>query len=199
MSSIKRRNMNNSIDLLYQQVQDLVNQVSLLKQQFDSFSPTLNDDEDLSSLVATLQTDIANCKTQVASLQSNVNSISNTYTQLVTKVEDNSSEINTLKQMDDEIMSTVASLNVGVNSVQNMAINNRSHIDVLESNFSKHIEESSTYSSDIETLQQQTSSLQESIDNIEQGTTCDNELYFIVKGTYASPDHIQQIIDGTYI
>lgn len=191
--------MNNSIDLLYQQVQDLVNQVSLLKQQFDNFSPTLDDDEDLSSLVATLQTDLANCKAQVTSIQSNVNSLSNTYTQLVTKVEGNSSEINILKQMDDEIMSTVASLNVGVNSVQNMAINNQMHIDSLETNLSKHIEESSTYSSDIETLQKQTSSLQESIDNIEQGTTCDNELYFIVKGTYASPDHIQQIIDGTYI
>lgn len=191
--------MNNSIDLLYQQVQDLINQVSLLKQQFDSFSPTLDDDEDLSSLVATLQADVTNCKAQVDSLQSNVNSLSNTYTQLVTKLENTSSEINTLKQIDDEIMSTVASLNVGVNSVQNMAINNRSHIDVLESNFSKHIEESSTYSSDIETLQQQTTALQESIDNIEQGTTCDNELYFIVKGTYESPDHIQQIIDGTYI
>ena len=191
--------MNNSIDLLYQQVQDLVNQVSLLKQQFDNFSPTLDDDEDLSSLVATLQTDLANCKAQVTSIQSNVNSLSNTYTQLVTKVEGNSSEINILKQMDDEIMSTVASLNVGVNSVQNMAINNQMHIDSLETNLSNHIEESSTYSSDIETLQKQTSSLQESIDNIEQGTTCDNELYFIVKGTYASPDHIQQIIDGTYI
>ena len=57
--------MNTLIDDLYQRIQHLTNRLELLKQKIDSFSPILNDDENLSSTVATLQQNVADLKIKI--------------------------------------------------------------------------------------------------------------------------------------
>ena len=74
-----RRTMKALIDLMYQKLQDVTNRIELLKQQFDSFSPILNDDENLSSLVVRLQQDVADFKIKLVNYESDINSLNNTY------------------------------------------------------------------------------------------------------------------------
>lgn len=183
---------------MHMQIQDIANQLALLKQQFESFAPALEDDGNLSTLVASLQSDVNTCKSNISSLQSSLASINNTYTQLVANVENNTTNINNLLAKDDELSMEIANLNVRCDNTQNIAINTQSALHTINNSLSNHIDQTSSHAASIEALQNETAQLQQSIETIQQGTTCDNEFYFIVKGTYASPDEVNKVIDGTY-
>ena len=56
-------------------LQDLSNRVDLLNQQLQNFTPELEEDQTLSQLVASLQDDITEFKTQITSFEKSLNSL----------------------------------------------------------------------------------------------------------------------------
>ena len=165
--------MNTLIDLMQQKLQDLTNRIELLKQQFDTFVPDLGEDENLSGLVASLQTDVTECKTQVSNMQSSVDSLNNSYSPLVENVAANNASI--------EIMhATVEKMEPKVNF-------NASEISSIKTELD-HL------STTIQQLKQEVSDLAAS----NFAADIDNELFFIVKGSYIISNQLTDIIDGTY-
>ena len=103
--------MNNLLNNLYQKLQDLTNRLDLLKQQFDSFVPILEDDENLSSLVASLQQNVSDFQLDLTSAESNINALNNTCSTLLTSVENNNNSIQNLQNKDAQFEQQLNTLN----------------------------------------------------------------------------------------
>ena len=113
----KRKVMNTTIELIQQKLQDVSNQVDLLQQQFDGFLPVFENDENLSTLVASLQSDVGNFKTQVSNMQSNIDSLSNTYANIVNNVENNATNIQELENANSKIEQQLTNINTEINTI----------------------------------------------------------------------------------
>ena len=102
--------MNTLIESMQQKLQDLTNRLDLLKHQFDTFTPTLGEDETLESLVASLQVDVGNMKTQVSNFQASINSLNNTCSSIVSDVENNTLSIQELQTVDNQTQQQLQTL-----------------------------------------------------------------------------------------
>lgn len=217
---VKRRTMNTLIDSLQQKLQDLTNRVELIKKQLDSFSPTLNDDETLSSLVARLQTDVGDLKLKVSNFDSNITSLNNTYSTIVANVENNTFDIQNLQSVDanteqeiNNLKTTDQTLSQQINNNSQLIAGNNQNIafinnelEISNSKITANTQLSTANETAIANLSITVDELIASVDYlnshinnyISSNSPADNELYFIVNGTYVAESDVDAIVNGTY-
>lgn len=203
--------MNTLIDLMQQRLQDIENQVALFKRN----EIVLDEDQTLTDLVAKLQTDVTTCKNQISNFQSNLNSLNNTYTQIVSTVENNSNSIENLQKnysAQQELLNSIGTqlssldsnyttLSSQVEQNSSNISNNTSEIQINSDNIKLNSIDININKKNISNLNTQTVNLRKELDELvinENSPGIDNELFFIIKGTYVANEDINSVVNGTY-
>lgn len=203
--------MNTLIDLMQQRLQDIENQVALFKRN----EIVLDEDQTLTDLVAKLQTDVTTCKNQISNFQSNLNSLNNTYTQIVSTVESNSNSIENLQKnysAQQELLNSIGTqlssldsnyttLSSQVEQNSSNISNNTTEIQINSDNIKLNSIDININKKNISNLNTQTVNLRKELDKLvinENSPGIDNELFFIVKGTYVANEDINSVVNGTY-
>jgi len=209
-----------TLETIQQKLQDLTNRLEIIKKQLDSLAPNLGDDDNLSSLVAKLQSDVGNMQDKVAGFESNISSLNNSYSSVVSSVENNTFSIQNLQSANNSTLAQLEQLNSNNQALSeliqtntdNIAENKQSlnivHRDVAicDEKIIIAMNVASRNAGLISKLESRLDELILTVDNLSQhinnfvpnNSSADNELYFIVNGTYVTEEDVESIVNGTY-
>lgn len=232
--------MKDLIDNLTRKTQDLEKRLQILNLKFSSFIPELGDNEDLSSAVANIQSNIKNITSELTSIQNNLTTLNLNYGGLVESDANNQVAISILQEqmqhIPNNLDTTIYQIQLDLRSYENNLTTLEEKCNQVETNLTSQINNvNSTLSSQINNvannvsdsifgvevlannytdtsienlkteLTNEITELNTKIDNLvvpssppTQSTNIDNELYFILQGTYLSPDDLTNLLNGNY-
>ena len=229
--------MKDLIDNLIRKTQDLEKRLQILNFKFNQLIPELGDNEDLSSAVASLQSNVNSINSELTSIQNNLNTLNLNYGGLVESdatnqvaistlqdqmqhipnnldttipqiqldLQSHANNLTTLEQRCTQVETDLTSQINNVNNTLSNQINNVSNnvsdsiigVEALANNYTD------TSVANLKTeLTNEISLLNTKVDNMviqsNPSTNIDNELYFILQGTYLSPDDLTNLLNGNY-
>lgn len=176
--------MNTTIDLIQQKIRDLTNRLDLL-----SHRGITNSGENQSNTVNNLKIEINLVKEQLTSFQSSMQQLEGQYSEIITTINNCNSALENLSATTNSNTSNIESLQATVDTQSTQLTQFQTNIQTLITEFESKLTE----------LSNSVDSLTRYVDNLViSGSTTDNELCFIVNGTYVPESDIDKIANGTY-
>ena len=173
--------MNTTMDLIQQKLRDLTNRLDLLYRRSVGDGPSAD-----SSTITNLKNEINLIKQQTTSLQTSINEIENQYSLIIENINTFSLQIENLSAATSSdittLQSNINSQDIKINQLQQTTQNSITDLNARLVELSNSIDNLTHYVNGL----------------ILTGSAADNELCFIVNGTYVPESDIDKIANGTY-